>query len=162
MHGRVFNEEQTYRGTWVMYLVLMLEIPTLVLVTTLVLTSDTDQKEGIIGLVFVLFIMIMVMALIFNLKLTTRIDSSGIHYRYFPLIKLRKIPKEQIRSEEVITFSPLTDHGGWGIKGNSSTKAFTLVGDKGLLLDINEKKKIVIGTQKSQELSEFIKTWLED
>lgn len=162
MHGRIFKEEQTYRGTWVMYLILMLEIPTLVLVTTLVLNSDTDQKEGIIGLVFVLFIMTMVMAFIFNLKLTTRIDSSGIHYRYFPLIKWRKIPKEQIRSAEVISFSPLTDHGGWGIKGNSTTKAYTVIGDKGLLLDVDEKKKIVIGTQKSHELSEFIENWMEE
>jgi hypothetical protein len=162
MHGRIFNEEQTYRGTWVMYLILMLEIPTLVLVSTLVLNSDADQKEGIIGLVFVLFIMIMVMTFIFNLKLTTRIDSSGIHYRYFPLIKWRKIPREQIRSADVISFSPLTDHGGWGIKGNSTTKAYTVIGDKGLLLDVNENKKIVIGTQKSHELSEFIENWMED
>lgn len=145
-----------------MYLILMLEIPTLVLVTTLVLNSDTDQKEGFSGLVFILIVMIMVIAFIFNLKLTTRIDSSGIHYRYFPLIKWRKIPKEQIRSTEVISFSPISDHGGWGIKGNSTTKAYTVIGDKGLLVDLNEKKKIVIGTQKSHELSEFIENWMED
>ncbi len=162
MHGRIFKEEQTYRGTWVIYLILMLEIPTLVLVATLVLTSETDQKEGIIGLIFVLFIMTTAMVFIFNLKLTTRIDSNGIHFRYFPFIKWRSIPKAQIRSAEVISFSPLTDHGGWGIKGNSSTKAYTVIGDKGLKLDINEKKKIVIGTQKPKELSEFIENWMEE
>lgn len=162
MHGRIFKEEQTYRGTWVMYLILMLEIPTLVLVTTLVTNSGTDQKEGIFGLVFVLVNMILVLTLILNLKLSTRIDSNGIHYRYFPFIKWRKIPKAQIRSAEVISFSPLTDHGGWGIKGNSTAKAYTLIGDKGLQLGINEKKKIVIGTQKSQELNEFIEIWMEE
>ncbi len=162
MHGRVFKEEQTYRGTWVMYLILMLEIPTLILVTTLVLNSDTDQKESTIGLFFVLFIMITVMVFIFDLKLTTKIDSSGIHYRYFPLNKWREIPKEQILSAKVISFSPLTDHGGWGIKGNSTTKAYTVIGEKGLELDINEKKKILIGTQKYRELSEFIENWMEE
>lgn len=162
MHGRIFKEEQTYKGTWVMYLILMLEIPTLVLVSTLVLTNENDQKEGVFGLIFVGLIMVLVMTFVFNLKLETRIDESGIQYRYFPLIKWKKISKEQIRSAKVITFSPLTDHGGWGIKGNNTTKAYTVIGDRGLLLDINEKKKIVIGTQKSHELSEFIENWLED
>lgn len=161
MHGRIFKEEQTYKGTWVMYLILMFEIPTLILVTVLVLNGEPDQKEAFWSLIFVFLIMAMVLALIINLRLTTRIDESGVHFRYFPFTKWRIIPKAQIRSAEVISFSPLTDHGGWGIKGNRTTKAFTVIGDKGLKLDINEKKKIVIGTQKSRELSEFIENWME-
>lgn len=164
MHGRIFKEEQTYRGTWVMYLVLMLEIPTLVLVAVIALNSntDTDKAEGLIALAVVFTIITLVMALIFNLKLETRIDEKGIHYRYFPFIGWRNVLKHQIHSAEVISFNPLSDHGGWGIKGNRTTKAYTVLGDKGLSLDLNEKKKIVIGTQKSQELKEFIENWLED
>lgn len=145
-----------------MYLILMLEIPTLVLVSVLVLTAETDKQEAIFGLGAVILIMMIAMAFIFNLKLETRIDEKGIHYRYFPFIKWRIIPKNQIHSAAVISFNPLSDHGGWGIKGNSTTKAYTVIGERGLLLDINEKKKIVIGTQKSHELSEFIENWLED
>lgn len=162
MHGRIFKEEQTYKGTWVMYLILMLEIPTLVLVSVLVLTAETNKQEAIFGLGAVILIMMIAMVFVFNLKLETRIDDNGIHYRYFPLIKWRNITKNQIRSAAVISFNPLSDHGGWGIKGNSTTKAYTVIGERGLLLDINEKKKIVIGTQKSHELSEFIENWLED
>ena len=162
MHGRIFKEEQTYRGTWVMYLILMLEIPTLILVSVLVLNSSEGQKEDFFGLVFVLLIMVLTMGLILNLKLSTRIDETGVHYRYFPFFKWRKISKEQIRAAEVISFSPLSDHGGWGIKGNSTTKAYTVIGEKGLELDINEKKKILIGTQKYRELSEFIENWMEE
>jgi hypothetical protein len=162
MHGRIFKEEQNYKGTWVMYLVLMLEIPMLVLVTTLVSTSDMDKKEGVLGIFFILLVMIGVLALIFNLTLETRIDGNGIQYRYFPLIKWRKIPKQQIRSATVISFNPLTDHGGWGIKGNKTTKAYTVIGNSGLSIDLGEKKKILIGTQKPEELGEFIENWMED
>jgi len=162
MYGRIFKEEQTYRGTWVMYLILMLEIPTLILVSVLVLNSSEGQKEDFFGLFFVLLVMILAMSLVLNLKLSTRIDETGIHYRYFPFFKWRKISRDQIRSAEVISFSPISDHGGWGIKGNSTTKAYTVIGEKGLQLDIYEKKKILIGTQKPKELSEFIENWMEE
>lgn len=162
MHGRIFKEEQTYKGTWVMYLILMLEIPTLIIVSLLVLNTESGDKSAFIALGFVAGIMVLVMGLILNLKLETRIDERSIQFRYFPFIKWRHIPKEQIVTAEVITFSPLTDHGGWGIKGNKTTKAYTVIGDTGLSLDINQKKQIVLGTQKPKELGEFIKNWLEE
>lgn len=161
MSLRIFKEEQTYKGTWVMYLILILEIPTLILLTVLILNDDSGSNEGIYGLLSVILIMGIAMTVIFNLKLETRIDDNGIHYRYFPFIKWRNIPKHQIRSAEVVSFSPLGDHGGWGIRGNRTTKVYTVVGDTGLSIDINEKKKILIGTQKAQELREFLKNWME-
>lgn len=145
-----------------MYLILMLEIPTLILVSVVVLSNESDRHEGMLALIAVFGVMALVMALIFNIKLETRIDEKGIHYKYFPFIKWRLIEKSQIREAEVKSFNPLTDHGGWGIKGNSTTKAFTVMGDSGLLIDLGEKKKILIGTQKPRELSEFIENWRED
>jgi hypothetical protein len=162
MHGRIFKEEQTYRGTWLMYLILMLEIPSLILVSVVVFSGDSDSTEGIIALFAVFGVMALVMALIFNIKMETRIDEKGVHYRYYPFIRWRLIGKNQIRKAEVKTFSPLTDHGGWGIKGNRTTKAYTVLGDTGLLIDLREKKNVLLGTQKPKELSEFIETWMED
>lgn len=163
MYGRIFKEEQTYRGTWLMYLILMLELPTLTLLSVVVFTSESsDKTEGMIVLLAVFCIMALVMGLIFNLKLETRIDDKGIHYKYFPFVKWRLIEKHQIRKVDVVSFSPLTDHGGWGIKGNRTTKAYTVIGDTGLTIDVGEKKKILIGTQKPKELAEFIENWMEN
>lgn len=145
-----------------MYLILMLEIPSLILVSVVVFSGDSDATEGTIALLAVFGVMALVMALIFNIKMETRIDEKGIHYRYFPFIHWRLIEKTRIRKAEVKSFSPLSDHGGWGIKGNRTTKAFTVMGDTGLLIDLGEKKNVLIGTQKPKELSEFIETWMED
>ncbi len=162
MHGRIFKEEQSYRGTWVFYLVLMLEIPTIVIVSVLVLTNESERQEGIIALAAIVTVMASVMALLFNVRLETRIDEKGIHYHYFPFVKWRLIEKPSVRSAKVTTFSPITDHGGWGIKGNRTTKAYTVMGDSGLLIDLGEKRKVLIGTQKPKELAEFIENWMED
>ncbi|MBN7811401.1 hypothetical protein J0A68_10560 [Algoriphagus sp. H41] len=162
MHGRIFKEEQTYRGTWVFYAVIMLEIPTLVLVSVLTLTSKTERQEALLALVIVASIMALAVALLTNIKLETRIDDKGIHFKYFPFVRWRLIERSQIKNATIITFNPLMDHGGWGIKGNRETKAYTILGDTGLLVDGGEKKKVLIGTQKPKELSDFIENWMED
>jgi hypothetical protein len=162
MHGRIFKEEQSYVGTWVMYLILMLEIPALILVSVVVLAGESsDKTEGVTAIISVFSIMALAMVLIFNIKLETRIDEKGIQYKYFPFIKWRLIETRKIREAKVVSFSPLTDHGGWGIKGNKTTKAYTVIGDTGLSIDVGEKKKILIGTQKPKELGDFIENWME-
>lgn len=122
MANRVFNESQTYRGTWLIYLILLIELPTVILLTVLFFTSEEKQEMGV-ALVFVFGIMSLILVLILNIKLETRIDHQGIHFRYLPFIrKWRLLSKISILSAEVITFNPLLDFGGWGIKRNRTTK----------------------------------------
>lgn len=141
---------------------IMLELPSLVLVTVLTLTSKTDKVEAIVTLVVVASIMALAMALLMNIKLETRIDEKGIHYKYFPFVKWRLVGKSQIRQVKVESFNPLMDHGGWGLKGNKTTKVYTVIGDHGLSIDLGEKKKTLIGTQKPKELRDFIENWMEE
>lgn len=162
MANQVFKEQQTYQGTWVMYLILMLELPTLVLVTVVLLSNSTDLREKIIHLTAVYAIMILAFSLLMSIRLKTRIDDKGIHFQYFPFIKWRTYSKNQIQALEVVKFNPLMDHGGWGIKGNKNTKAYTIIGDHGIELDLGERKKILIGTQKEKELRNFLENWRDE
>lgn len=157
----VFNEEQTYRGTWVIYLLILIELPTLILLLVLLFNSKDKSEMGLV-LALVLGTLGFVLLLILNLKLETRIDQSGVSFRYFPFIQSwRKFPKETIQSISVINYSPITDYGGWGFKGNKTTKAYSILGDRGLLLDVGEKKKIMIGTLKAKELEAYLINWRE-
>ena len=141
MGNRVFNESQSYRGTWVIYLILLVELPTFILMLVLFFSSE-EKKEIGIALIFVISILSLVLTLILNIKLETRIDYSGIHFRYHPFIrKWRLIPKNSIISTGVISFNPLLDFGGWGMKTNKTTKLFNVTGDQGLLIESNESKK---------------------
>ncbi len=125
--------------------------------------SSEEKKEIGIALIFVVSILSLVLTLILNIKLETRIDDNGIHFRYFPFIrKWRFIPKNSISSAEVISFNPLLDYGGWGMKANKTTKLFNVTGDQGLLIDSGESKKILLGTLKAKELKSFLEDWKED
>ncbi|TFV94756.1 hypothetical protein E4S40_12160 [Algoriphagus kandeliae] len=163
MAHQVYKESQSYRGTWLMYLLLMTEIPMLILVFIILKTSKTDPNEiafataviiGVVGLTFLLLM---------SIRLESRIDEVGIHYRYVPFInKWRTIPRSKIREIQVISYSPISDFGGWGIKGNRTTKAYSIIGDKGMTIHTDEKKKIMIGTQKAGELKAFLDYWQEE
>uniref|UniRef100_UPI0025D8C38D hypothetical protein n=1 Tax=Algoriphagus sp. TaxID=1872435 RepID=UPI0025D8C38D len=123
MANRVFKEEQTYRGTWIMYLILLFELPTIILLIVLYFNAE-DKTEMGMGLAFVFITLILILLFISNLKLETRLDDFGVSFRYFPFIRnWRKIDKTNILSIGVINYSPLTDYGGWGLKGNKTTKA---------------------------------------
>lgn len=160
MGTRVFNESQSYRGTWLIYLILLIELPTVILLLVLFFTSDEKREMGI-ALVFVFGIMSLAMALILNIKLETRIDDQGIRYRYLPFIRKWKLfRKESIVTIEVITFNPLLDYGGWGMKGNKTTNLYNITGDEGILIDSGESKKTLLGTLKAKELKSFLEDWV--
>lgn len=162
MANRVFNEVQSYRGTWVIYIILLLELPTLVLLLVFFFQA-ADKSEMGTALIVVISTLFLILLLILNIKLETRLDDSGVSYRYVPFVrKWRKLEKETIKDIKVVSYSPITDFGGWGIKGNKTTKAYSILGDEGLLVDTGGKKKIMIGTSKVKELKEFIENWREE
>lgn len=142
-------------------MILLVELPTFILMLVLFFSSE-EKKEIGIALVFVISILSLVLTLILNIKLETRIDYSGIHFRYLPFIrKWRLIPKNSIISTGVISFNPLLDFGGWGMKTNKTTKLFNITGDQGLLIESNGSKKILLGTLKAEKLKSFLENWME-
>jgi len=162
MVNQVYKETQTYRGTWVMYFILMIELPTLILLLVFFIQAE-DKTEMGIALSVVGGTLSLILLFIFNLKLETRIDQNGVSFSYFPFVRTwRKYPREKIQSISVISYSPITDYGGWGLKGNKSTKAYSILGNQGILIDTGEKKKILIGTSKVKELKEYLENWKEE
>lgn len=162
MANLVFKEVQSYKGTWVMYLILLIELPFILLLATLIVNTEKGIKEELWGIGIVVLIISLTFLLLILIRLETRIDEYAVKFRFFPFIlSWRTFPKSQIRQIQIIKYSPLTDYGGWGLKGNRSTKAYSIIGDEGILLDIGEKKKIMIGTQKGKELRSYLEEWLE-
>jgi hypothetical protein len=92
-----------------------------------------------------------------SLRLQTTITKDEIQVLFFPFHwKKRKYPFSTIKKIEVITYSPIGDYGGWGVRFSTNGKAFNVKGDKGLKLHFNNRKPLLIGTQKPEELQKCI------
>jgi hypothetical protein len=163
MANLIYKEEQSYRGTWLMYLLLMIEIPTISLVSFIIWRTEKDSNTALLSIGLLILILSMVFFFLMSLKLETRIDSYGVKFKFFPFInQWRTLSKGDIKTIGVINYSPLTDYGGWGLKGNRTTKAYSILGDQGILIDIGQKKKILIGTQKGSELKSYLEDWQKE
>lgn len=102
---------------------------------------------GVINLVVLLFLL---------MRLETRIDASGVQFRYPPVINSwKKIPLNDIQSIQVIRYSPWA-YGGWGIRFSWHGWAYNVKGNKGIMIKKKNGKQLLIGTQYSQKAQEAI------
>jgi len=98
--------------------------------------------------------------LLFDLfKLVTVINSESIriYFYFFPFNVKRIFLWEEIKICRIRTYKPIAEYGGWGIRtGGSSGTAYNVSGNIGLQLELTNKKRILIGTQKPDEIKSFL------
>ena len=161
---KVFKEEQRFTQTWLQVLLAISIIVPIVVVTQ----KYIEENSSISTTKFILTIVTIIVsvAFIFFLKLKTRIDDHGIHYQFFPFhLKLKSIQWSKIRSIHIRTYDPIGEYGGWGLKGGflwnkEKGKCVNVSGDIGIQLQLKNGKKLLIGTQKKQEVTRVLKTYI--
>ncbi|MTB51211.1 hypothetical protein [Lewinella sp. W8] len=114
-----------------------------------------DLMPGIVG-VGVTAIISILLALI---ELRTTITEDGIEARFWPFGR-KRIFRSEIESAEVRSYSPIGEFGGWGYRIGPGGIAFNMQGNRGLQLKLKNGSKILIGTQKPEELSAFMKEFM--
>lgn len=110
-----------------------------------------------LALSFVIPTLVIILFLV--IRLETKIDAQGISVRFFPFqITFRYYPWRKIKKAYVRKYSPLTEYGGWGMRQGlfGKGKAYNVKGNQGLQIILNDEKKILIGTQKFEEMGKFL------
>lgn len=92
------------------------------------------------------------------MRLDTVITADAITYRFMPVQRrFRTIAKADIRQAEVITYNPIRDYGGWGIRYGRKGMAYNVKGDKGVFVELFTGKSLLIGTSKPEEMEAFFR-----
>ena len=98
------------------------------------------------------------MAFIFVLQLRTKIDKNGIVYQFWPVHRKEQIIKwEEVNCAYVRKYSPIFEYGGWGFRHGRKGKAFNTSGNMGLQIEFLNGKKLLIGTQKPEEMERVLR-----
>jgi len=97
-------------------------------------------------------------ALLLSARLITEVRSDGLHIRFFPM-RSKVIPYESIASYQARTYHPVREYGGWGIRWGREGKAYIVGGNEGLQLLLNDGRKVLVGSQRAQELEAAVRTW---
>jgi hypothetical protein len=116
-----------------------------------------DKPMSNLGIIlFSLFFFLFV--LFFRLlTLKVNIDEKGISYKFSPLHRSDTfIDWKNILTVSIITFKPILDVGGWGIKHGS----YTVKGNIGIKLSLKNGEQVIIGTQKKAEATQILNTYI--
>jgi hypothetical protein len=157
----VVNEQQSLRGSFVMWAIILIELPTLALLLTFYFTGQLGE-DGWIPILIVGGLMLGIFLLIFNMRLELRVDEYGISFRNPPIYnRWTKFKKEEIDNYELKKSDGLLEYGGVGVRFSSKTKAFIYFSDHILILK-KGNKKYVFSTHKQREIQEVLNSWEEN
>jgi hypothetical protein len=158
----IFTEVQRFRQWWVLLLVLFVAgiawygaIQQIVLKKPFGNNPAPDPVMIMIWVIFGLFFP----ALFYSFKLVTEVRYDGLYARFFPLqFHAHKISFEEIKTYEIRKYSALKEYGGYGIRYGKNGKAYNISGKRGVQFEFLDGKRLLIGTQKPEELIQALDT----
>ena len=156
----VVNQTHSFKGSIIMYGLIMLEIPTLILIIVLWLTDHLGDDGPWIVLLVAATIVFM-FALLMNIQLEIRITDKGITYRNPPFInKWRIIKKEEIVSFQIKKSDGMLEYGGIGIRYSRKRTGYIYFTDY-VLEVILPKRKLVFSIENTMDLQHILNEWTE-
>ncbi len=113
-----------------------------------------DKPASDTSLVLILILLIGVLLLFWAMQLQTTITEKSIQIRFVPFVN-KTILWKDVKSAEVLQYGFV---GGWGIRlGTKYGTVYNISGNKGLAMELKSGKKILVGTQKEEELKKVIR-----
>ena len=87
------------------------------------------------------------------MRLKTEIDQNEIRMNFFPFVK-KRVNWKEVRKAEIVNYGFV---GGWGIRlWTKYGTVYNTKGNKGLAIELQNGKKILIGTPKETELNKIM------
>lgn len=161
---KVFTEQQRFNQWW-LYVIFALFLIGILL--PLKINFEEVKAEGTDRILFLISFLIIFLAaiFIFLMRLNTKIDEKGVGYQFYPFHRNYKILYwKDINAIYVRKYLAIREYGGWGFKSGifnirGRGVAYSVKGDKGIQIVLNNGKKILIGTQKENEAKRVINTY---
>ena len=158
--GTIFSEEQYFTGTFAWPAVLVAAAGAWAVFiyqiwepTVFVRTSD---KVG--AWVLLLTVGILLPWLFRYLHLTCTLTSDHIEIDFRPLMRTT-IMLADIEQCEARTYRPIREYGGWGIRrGGRGSLAYNVSGNRGVQLELKNRKRVLLGSQRADEFAQAIRT----
>ena len=99
----------------------------------------------------------------YKLKLITNVRQDGIYIKFAPIhFSFKKIQLDNLKRHYVRTYNPIREYGGWGIKYGKMGKVYNVSGNRGVQLEFTNRKGLLIGSQKSEQLNSAIEQYLKN
>lgn len=162
MKDRVLYRERSSWPWWVHLLVSLTLIAAIIPLVEAVkgnIGTGPDQMPLVVALLSAslgLAIPVGIYALMGDLR--TLVTAEGLDIRWGLLEIIRKwIPFHEVESSEAVTYSPLREFGGWGIRyGGKGKKTWNIRGNRAVLLHLRDGTRFYLGSEKPERILQWI------
>lgn len=92
-------------------------------------------------------------------QLRTRVFPDAVEVSWGPLEVVRKRMRlEDVREVESVTYSPLREFGGWGIRaGGNKKRAWNIRGNRAVLLILEDGTRFYLGSERPERAAQWIR-----
>jgi len=150
----VYKETQSFVTWWVCLLFLLL------VGVGVYMAWNNSNNPKVMDFYTGALIGVGVFAIIGFTRLHSRIDTEGIHVRFFPFIWKEKTWRWDEIDEVYVKKYSVWEYGGWGYRLSGAGTAYTTLGTYGVQIVIERSgKRILIGTQKPHEVEGIIEQY---
>lgn len=153
-----FCEVQQLRQTWVILLAVL--AGALAWVPLVVVLAGDGRHEDPMWLLVVVAVAfgIGLPLLVWFLRLTVEVRDDRVEVHYRPFTR-RTIALADVVSVAAVTYRPVREYGGWGVKGWSRRKlAYNVSGNRGVLLTLVDGRTVLLGSRRPDELAAALET----
>lgn len=155
MDNSNFIEIQQFRQSWLLALVLVPCISALIYIGFKVFRNWPMSGTNMLIYGAIILALALVPIFMLAMKMVTEVKNDAIHIRFFPF-KKEAIPFSEIAKCDARQYSPIKEYGGWGIRYGTKGMAYNVSGDRGVQLELTNGKRLLIGSQRSEELGKII------
>jgi hypothetical protein len=152
--GQLIYREVQYFAPWLYVAVLATVIGGM---ASTLLASPPPDKVAIVVLTFALAVSA-VLAL--PLRLDIEVRTAGIFVRLRPFWWTR-LRLDGCIAHRPVTYSPIADYGGWGIRLRRGGRAYNARGNRGVRLEFENGTHILLGSQQPEQLDAAISQLFE-
>jgi hypothetical protein len=149
MTTTLFEENQSFRQPWLW--ALMLATLAVLLVASLLAPGSQAVPWVVLGVTLATAL------LLYSMRLSVQVDAEAVRIRFYPIWK-KTIPLGDIVRWEARTYRPVLEYGGWGIRYTPFGKgcAYNVRGNRGVQLELANGQRILVGSQRADELARAI------
>ena len=154
-----FREVQRFKIKWAWLAVIAFNLLFIYAIVQQVIMGKAFGPKPAPGYVLMLIELglLFLLLFLFSIKLKTKITDAGIYYRFYPFqFKETLIEWQELRDAYIREYNSFHEYGGWGIRkgGKNSGDAINTSAslNKGLQLEFNNGKLLLIGTAKPEEI----------
>jgi hypothetical protein len=161
-----FEEEQRFGQAWLWVILAIGFAPVVIFVLGLyqqlvrgIPFGNQPMSDGALVMTTVsVFAFMVALVLLFRyarLRVTVDATDLVIDFRPFQL-KPRRIALRDLAGAAATAYNPLLEYGGWGVRFSPRGMAYNVSGSEGVLLELQNGKRVMIGSQRAPELEAAI------